>query len=80
MNHRNTIRLRYDIAEYRLISAIALLRAAQEAIVMGDPMAVFELDAARKAKDSAERTLVDAKNAAEQAGIITNAHPALSIL
>ena len=80
MNHRNTIRVQCDIAEYRLIAAIATLRAAQEAIALDDPIAVFDLDAARKAKDAAEKALVDARNRAESAGIIVNAHPALSIL
>lgn len=80
MNARNTLRLRYDIAEYRLISAIALLRAAQEAIVLDEPDGVANLANARQAKVTAERNLVTAKDAAEAAGIIVNAHPALSIL
>lgn len=82
MNPRNTLRMQYHIAEYRLIAAIATLRAAQEAMCLPDVPddAVMALRDAQLAKGRAESDIRSAKEAAEAAGVIVNTHTSLIYL
>lgn len=79
---RRRARYAYDAAELRFIAARALLKAAEtDAEADGWPTEALEAVAAeREAMRSAERNLESAREECEQAGVIINAHPALSIL